>query len=148
MQRRVAVAERLAVGDVLTGVQDAFRSGASALAVPGGQMDNVLAERTDAPLGAVSGMSYAAALGSGTRPGAQGPSRNGPAGRQATATQGAGLRQDYAAFLTPVRSTDAPAREVVTVLNSNIDPVAKGIRDVTLQHTRYGVTVFSHMRHV
>ncbi|KAL3234656.1 hypothetical protein MRX96_022620 [Rhipicephalus microplus] len=109
-------------------------------------MDTVVAEKMDAPLGAVSGMSYAAALGSGMRPRAQGPSRNGPTELQATATQGAGLRQDYVAFLTPVGSTDAPAREVVRVLKSNIDPVAKGIRDVTLRHTRYGVTVFSHMR--
>ncbi|KAL3243007.1 hypothetical protein MRX96_020686 [Rhipicephalus microplus] len=75
MQRRVAVSERPAVRDVLTGVQGAFVSGASALAVPGGQMDNVVAERTDAPLGPVSGMSYAVALGSGTRPEAQGPSK-------------------------------------------------------------------------
>ncbi|KAL3227356.1 hypothetical protein MRX96_048778 [Rhipicephalus microplus] len=144
MQRRVAVAERPAVGDVLSGVPGAFRSGASALAVPGGQVDNVGAESTDAPLEAGRGMSYAAALGSGTRPGAQGSSRNGHAGLQATTTQGAGLRQDYVAFLTPVGSTDTPAREVVRVLKSNIDPVAKGIRDVTLRHTRYGVTVFSH----
>ncbi|KAL3235453.1 hypothetical protein MRX96_048309, partial [Rhipicephalus microplus] len=144
MQRRVAVAERPAVGDVLSGVAGAFRSGASAWAVPGGQVDNVGAKRTDAPLEAGRGMSYAAALGSGTRPGAQGSSRNGPAGLQATTTQGAGLRQDYVAFLTPVGSTDAPAREVVRVLKSNIDPVAKGIRDVTLRHARYGVTVFSH----
>ncbi|KAL3212311.1 hypothetical protein MRX96_051867 [Rhipicephalus microplus] len=138
------LAERPAVGDVLSGVAGAFRSGASALAVQGGQVDNVGAERTDAPLGAGRGMSYAAALGSGTRPGAQGSSRNGPAGLQAATTQGAGLRQDNVAFLTLIGSTDAPAREVVRVLKSNIDPVAKGIRDVTLRHTRYGVTVFSH----
>ncbi|KAH7963997.1 hypothetical protein HPB51_027767 [Rhipicephalus microplus] len=143
MQRRVAVAERPAVVDVLSGEPGAFRSGASALAVPGSQVDNVGAENTNAPHGAGSGMSYAAALGSGTRLGAQGSSRNGPAGLQATMTQGAGLRQDYVAFLTLVGSTDAPAREVVRVLKSNIDPVAKGIRDVTLRHTRYGVTVFS-----
>ncbi|KAH8036386.1 hypothetical protein HPB51_000168 [Rhipicephalus microplus] len=136
MQRRVAVAERPAVGDVLSGVAGAFRSGASALAVPGGQVDTVGAERTDAPLGVGRGMSYAAALGSGTRTGAQESSRNGPAGLQATTTQGAGLRQDYVAFVTPVGSTDALAREVVLVLKSNIDPVAKGIRDVTLRHTR------------
>ncbi|KAH7986112.1 hypothetical protein HPB51_026710 [Rhipicephalus microplus] len=64
MQRRVAVAESPAVRDVLTGVQGAFVSGASALAVPGGQMDNVVAERMNALLGLVSGMNYAVALGS------------------------------------------------------------------------------------
>ncbi|KAH7944702.1 hypothetical protein HPB51_028581 [Rhipicephalus microplus] len=57
--------------------------------------------------------------------GSSGPSRNGPAGLQATATKGAGLPLGYVAFLTPVESTDGPAREVMRVLKSNIDPVAK-----------------------
>ncbi|KAL3247592.1 hypothetical protein MRX96_057017 [Rhipicephalus microplus] len=146
MQRRVTVAGILAVGDVLTGVPGALRCGAGALAISGGPIETVVGERTAAPLGAVSGMSYAAALGSGTRPGAKGPSRSGPAGPQGTVAQGAGLRQDYVASLTPVRSTNAQAREVARVLKSNINLVAKGIRHVTLRHTRYGVTVFSHKR--
>ncbi|KAL3183343.1 hypothetical protein MRX96_000317 [Rhipicephalus microplus] len=96
--------------------------------------------------GVAGGVSYTAALGSGVTSGIRGPSRNGPLGPQGVATPGAALRQDHVAFLTQVGNTENPARDVARTLKSNIDPVAKGINDVTLRHTRYGVTVFSHIK--
>ncbi|KAH7933456.1 hypothetical protein HPB49_012602 [Dermacentor silvarum] len=44
-------------------------------------------------------------------------------------------------FLTPTSQTDRPARDVVRLLKTNIDPAAK---DISLHYTRYGVTVFSN----
>ncbi|KAL3185733.1 hypothetical protein MRX96_028636 [Rhipicephalus microplus] len=79
-------------------------------------------------------------LGSGATPGIQGPSRNGPSGPQGATAQSTGLQQDHVAFLTPVESMDFPAKDVARIRNLNIDPVAKGIRDVTLQHTRVTVS--------
>ncbi|KAL3199004.1 hypothetical protein MRX96_044103 [Rhipicephalus microplus] len=80
------------------------------------------------------GMSYAVALGSGAASGIQRPSGNSPSGPQGVTAPGAGRRQDQVAFLMPVGSTDYAARDVTRILKANIDPVAKGIRDVTLRH--------------
>lgn len=48
------------------------------------------------------------------------------------------------AFLTPATQTTTPARDVLRLLKTNIDPVTKGITDVVLRHTRYGVTVLTN----
>ncbi|KAH7933746.1 hypothetical protein HPB49_016700 [Dermacentor silvarum] len=53
---------------------------------------------------------------------------------------------DHVAFLTPTCQTDAPARDVVRLLKTNIDPAAKDIKDVSLRFTRYGVTVFTNQK--
>ncbi|XP_070384940.1 uncharacterized protein [Dermacentor albipictus] len=86
--------------------------------------------------------SYAAALRSGgfldagAAPVAPGGAARGPAQPL----------HDHVCFLTPTAQTTAPARDVVRLLKANIDPAAKGIKDVSLRHTRYGVTVFSDIK--
>ncbi|KAH7985229.1 hypothetical protein HPB52_024245 [Rhipicephalus sanguineus] len=91
-------------------------------------------------------LSYAAILGSGARPGAPGAAQPVPLGPDTAGGPGIALRHDHVAFLTLVGTTEAPARDVVRLLKTNIDPAAKGINDVTLRYTRYGVTVFSNTR--
>ncbi|KAH6940820.1 hypothetical protein HPB50_007822 [Hyalomma asiaticum] len=53
---------------------------------------------------------------------------------------------EHVAFLTPTGRTESPARDVIRLLKSNIDPAAEEMRDVTLRSTRCGVTVFSRTR--
>ncbi|XP_065305844.1 uncharacterized protein [Dermacentor albipictus] len=77
--------------------------------------------------------SYAAALRSGgfldagAAPVAPGGAARGPAQPL----------HDHVCFLTPTAQTTAPARDVVRLLKANIDPAAKGIKDVSLRHTRW-----------
>ncbi|KAH7963923.1 hypothetical protein HPB52_023796 [Rhipicephalus sanguineus] len=80
------------------------------------------------------------------RSGAPGAAQPVPLGPGTAGGPGMALRHDHVAFLTPVGTTEAPARDVVRLLKTNIDPVAKGINDVTFRYTRYGVTVFSNTR--
>ncbi|KAH6941539.1 hypothetical protein HPB50_019494 [Hyalomma asiaticum] len=41
--------------------------------------------------------------------------------------------QQHVAFLTPSNQTAAPARDVLRLLKTNIDPASKAITDVTLR---------------
>ncbi|KAH7962429.1 hypothetical protein HPB52_016030 [Rhipicephalus sanguineus] len=54
--------------------------------------------------------------------------------------------QEHVAFVTPIVPSATPARDSLRLLKDNIDPVAHNIRDVTLRHTRYGLTVFARTR--
>ncbi|KAL3247575.1 hypothetical protein MRX96_057001 [Rhipicephalus microplus] len=85
--------------------------------------------------------SYAAALaGSGPRALAQ--SRGPGVGESGASVP----RRDHehAAFLTPSAQTTTKARDVLRLLKTNIDPASKGITDIVLRYTRYGLTVFSN----
>ncbi|KAH7944869.1 hypothetical protein HPB49_001370 [Dermacentor silvarum] len=57
----------------------------------------------------------------------------------------AGYRREHAhiKFLTPIAPSSAPARDVATLLSANLDPVTVGIGDVSMNHTRHGITVFT-----
>ncbi|KAH7965996.1 hypothetical protein HPB49_012540 [Dermacentor silvarum] len=57
----------------------------------------------------------------------------------------AGYRREHAhiMFLTPIAPSSAPARDVATLLSANLDPVTVGIGDVSMKHTRHGITVFT-----
>ncbi|XP_070384958.1 uncharacterized protein [Dermacentor albipictus] len=76
--------------------------------------------------------SYAAALRSrglldaGAAPGA-------PGGAGAAPAQ---PLHDHVCFLTRTAETTTPAGDVVRLLKTNIDPATKGIREVSLRHTR------------
>ncbi|KAH8027384.1 hypothetical protein HPB51_005010 [Rhipicephalus microplus] len=143
----VMVAERPPVGDILEGLAVATAGRPAAVpAGPGVQGVTGTATMGHPVSGIAGGVSYAAALGSRATSTVQGPSRNGPSGPQGAGAPGAVLRQDYVAFLTLDGSTENPARDVVRILKLNIDRVAMSIKDVTLRHTRYGVTVFSHIK--
>ncbi|KAH7963917.1 hypothetical protein HPB52_023790 [Rhipicephalus sanguineus] len=146
LQRRVIVAERLVVGDLLAGVSAARPHYYAGLATPGGPLAAGPGGGFPTAPGTPGGLSYAAALCSGERPGAPAAAPPGFLGPGNVAGPSAPSRQDHVAFLTPVVATDAPARDVVRLLKTNIDPVAKEIRDVTLHYTRCGVTVFSTNR--
>ncbi|KAH8037682.1 hypothetical protein HPB51_015727 [Rhipicephalus microplus] len=147
LQIQVLAVERPRVGDVFGGLVTARAVGPAAVLVERGFQVATSTAATGPPVsGVAGGMSYAAVLGSGATSGIQGSSRKGPSRFQGPAASGAGLRQDYMVFLTPVGSTDDPARDVAMILKWNIDPVAKGIRDVTLRPTRYAITVFSHKK--
>ncbi|KAH7962718.1 hypothetical protein HPB52_017645 [Rhipicephalus sanguineus] len=85
-------------------------------------------------------MSYAAALRAGV-PAAPASSRTddvAPASGQPL--------HEHVAFVTPIAPSATPARDSLRLLKENIDPVAHNIRDVTLRHTRYGLTVFARTR--
>ncbi|KAH8036390.1 hypothetical protein HPB51_000172 [Rhipicephalus microplus] len=85
--------------------------------------------------------SYAAAL-TGSSPGAAAQARGPGVG-----VSGAPVPRpdhEHPAFLTPSAQTTTPAREVLRLLKTNIDPASKGITDIVLRHTRYGLTVFSN----
>ncbi|KAH7933597.1 hypothetical protein HPB49_014199 [Dermacentor silvarum] len=85
-------------------------------------------------------LSYAAALRSGLPLGAgAAPGTTGGA-----AEEPARPVHEHVVFLTPTSQTDRPARDVVRLLKTNIDPAAKDIKDISLHYTRYGVTVFSN----
>ncbi|KAH6941172.1 hypothetical protein HPB50_014591 [Hyalomma asiaticum] len=115
--------------------------------LPGAVAADLSARRADAP-GPVpaapqGALSYAAVL-AGPGAAAGGPRLPGrePAGEVIPE-----VRQEqhqHVAFLTPTSQTAAPARDVLRLLKTNIDPASKGIKDVTLRHTRYGLTVFSN----
>ncbi|KAH7987085.1 hypothetical protein HPB52_024530 [Rhipicephalus sanguineus] len=89
--------------------------------------------------------SYAAAL-TGAHCGA--PSSHGAqiTDPDAVATSAPAARQEHqhVAFLTPTAPTTTPAQDVLRLLKTNIDPASNGIADVTLRHTRYGLTVFTN----
>ncbi|KAH7963705.1 hypothetical protein HPB52_022443 [Rhipicephalus sanguineus] len=53
---------------------------------------------------------------------------------------------EHGAFVTPIAPSATPARDPLRLLKANIDPMTHDIRDLTLQHTRYGLTVFAHSR--
>ncbi|KAH7952869.1 hypothetical protein HPB49_002031 [Dermacentor silvarum] len=98
-----------------------------------------LGGRSVAPTsGPPGGLSYAAVLGAG------------PAHARAGHPVGVAARapslptHNHVAFLTPIAQTTAPARDVLRLLKTNIDPGAKHIKDISLHHTRYGLTVFSN----
>ncbi|KAH6936114.1 hypothetical protein HPB50_013429 [Hyalomma asiaticum] len=115
--------------------------------LPGAVAADLSARRADAP-GPVpaapqGALSYAAVL-AGPGAAAGGPRLPGrePAGEVIPE-----VRQEqhqHVAFLTPKSQTAAPARDVLRLLKTNIDPASKGIKDVTLRHTRYRLTVFSN----
>ncbi|KAH7933573.1 hypothetical protein HPB49_014028 [Dermacentor silvarum] len=87
--------------------------------------------------GPPGGLSYAAVLGAG------------PAHSRVGQPDGAAARapsqqaHNHVAFLTPTAQTTTLARDVLRLLKTNIDPGAKHIKDISLHHTRYGLTVFS-----
>ncbi|XP_065302956.1 uncharacterized protein [Dermacentor albipictus] len=94
------------------------------------------------PAGAPAGrMDYAAALRAGLAP-AVGAASAGPGGAVAAGAEVAGpvAQHKHVAFLTPVATTQTPARDVLRLLKTNVDPTAKDIRDVTLRQTRYRST--------
>ncbi|XP_065281978.1 uncharacterized protein [Dermacentor albipictus] len=82
-------------------------------------------------------MDYAAALRTGLAPSA-GAARGGPGAVAAAAAVAGrpGALHKHVAFLTPVSTTATPARDVLRLLKSKVDPRAQNIRDVTLHHTR------------
>ncbi|KAH6920328.1 hypothetical protein HPB50_028686 [Hyalomma asiaticum] len=144
LQRRVLVAERTPVGDILGGLVAAPPAvGPAPAGFPAGP--GVQVARGAGPA-VTSVPTYAAVVRAGGPAGVPGAGPSGPAGLVGAAAPGtvSGVRHEHAAFLTPVGATEAPARDVVRLLKANIDPVAKDIRDVTLRHTRYGVTVFTN----
>ncbi|KAH8021082.1 hypothetical protein HPB51_012366 [Rhipicephalus microplus] len=146
LKRQVMVAERPPVGDILENLAVATAGGPAAVpAGPGIHEVTGTATMGHPVSGVAGGVSYTAALGSGVTSGIRGPSRNGPLGPQRVATLGAALRQDHVAFLTQVGNTENPARDVARTLKSNIDPVAKGINDVTLRHTRVRVSFWERV---
>ncbi|KAH8038044.1 hypothetical protein MRX96_057021 [Rhipicephalus microplus] len=51
---------------------------------------------------------------------------------------------EHLAFLTPSAQTTTPARDVLQLLKTNIDPASKGTTDIVLRHTRYGPAVFAN----
>ncbi|KAH7963062.1 hypothetical protein HPB52_019460 [Rhipicephalus sanguineus] len=85
-------------------------------------------------------MSYAAALRAGV-PAAPASSRP----DDIALASGQSLHE-HVAFVTPIAPSATPARDSLRLLKENIDPVANNIRDVTLRHTRYGLTVFARTR--
>ncbi|XP_070383359.1 uncharacterized protein [Dermacentor albipictus] len=133
LRRRLAVAEaRL---DGLAGSVDGpGRAGRGPAAPAGG---------VPAPSGAggsagspAGRMDYAAALRAGLAPSA-GADCGGPGGAAAAdaeAGRPGALHKDVT-FLTPVSTIATPARDVLRLQKSNVDPHAKNIRDVTLHHT-------------
>ncbi|KAH7963060.1 hypothetical protein HPB52_019458 [Rhipicephalus sanguineus] len=134
--KRVMVAERPAVRDLLAGVPAARPHDYAGLATSGGNLAAGPGGGVPTASGPPGGLSYAAALGSGARPGASVTAPPGFFGPGNVVGPGAPSRQDHVAFLTPVGATDAPARDVLRLLKTNIDPVAKDIRGVTLRNTR------------
>ncbi|KAH6920326.1 hypothetical protein HPB50_028684 [Hyalomma asiaticum] len=145
LQRRALAAEhRPPVGDVVGGGPAPVAIG---LAVRGGPGPVAAAgSSVAAGLGAARGPTYAAVLSSGVQAGPPGSGPNGPAGTAGQRGSAPPEAHDHVAFLTPTARTESPARDVMRLIKSNIDPVAEEIRDVTLRSTRYGVTVFSHTR--
>lgn len=146
LQRRALAAEhRPPVGDVVGGGPVPVAMG---LAVRGGPgpVAEAAGSSAAAGSGAARGPTYAAVLSSGVQAGPPGSGLNGPvaaAGQRGPAPPEA---HDHVAFLTPTARTESPARDVMRLIKTNIDPVAEEIRDVTLRGTRYGVTVFSNTR--
>ncbi|KAH8036487.1 hypothetical protein HPB51_000683 [Rhipicephalus microplus] len=142
LQRQALVAELPPVGDILGGLAAAPAVGPAHAVLTAGPGVQVAMGAT--PIGpAVPGVpSYAAVVRADGPAGVPGAGPAGPAGLVGAAPgRVSGVRHEHVAFLTPVGATEAPARDVVRLLKANIDPVAKDIRDVTLRHTRYGVTV-------
>ncbi|KAL3203841.1 hypothetical protein MRX96_041683 [Rhipicephalus microplus] len=148
LKRQVLVAERPPVGDILGGLAAAPAVGPAHAVLAAGPGVQVATGAT--PTGPVvpvvpGAPSYAAVVRAGGPAGIPGAGPAGPAGLVGAAPgRVSGVRHEHVAFLTPVGATEAPARDVVRLLKTNIDPVAKDIRDVTLRHTRYGVTVFTN----
>ncbi|KAH7985449.1 hypothetical protein HPB51_026824 [Rhipicephalus microplus] len=145
LQRQVLVAERPPVGDILGGLAAAPAVGPAHAVLAAGPGVQVATGAT--PTGPVvpGAPSYAAVVRAGGPAGISGAGPAGPAGLVGAApSRVSGIRHEHVAFLTQVGATEAPARDVVRLLKANIDPVAKDIRDVTLRHTRYGVTVFTN----
>ncbi|KAH6941182.1 hypothetical protein HPB50_014601 [Hyalomma asiaticum] len=141
LQRRVLGAERAPVGDILGGL--VAPPAVAPAEFPAGPGVRVAGGAGPAVAGVPT---YAAVVRAGGPAGVPGVGPVGPAGPVGTAAPGAvpGARHEHVAFLTPVGATETPARDVVRLLKANIDPVANDIRDVTLRHTRYGVTVFTN----
>ncbi|XP_070382702.1 uncharacterized protein [Dermacentor albipictus] len=89
------------------------------------------------PVGVPAGrMDYAAALRAGLVSSAS-AARAGPGGAVMAGAEvaGPGAQHKHVAFLTPVATTQTPARDVLRLLKANVDPTDKDIRDVTLRHT-------------
>ncbi|KAH7942566.1 hypothetical protein HPB49_025354 [Dermacentor silvarum] len=81
-------------------------------------------------------MDYAAALKAGITPAAD--AARGGTGVAAGAVVGQSVpTHEHVAFLTPMAT---PARDVLRLLKTNIDPHAKNIKDLSLHHTRCGLT--------
>ncbi|KAL3221565.1 hypothetical protein MRX96_005057 [Rhipicephalus microplus] len=132
-------------GDILGGLAAAPAVGPAHAVLTAGP--GVQVEMGATPMGpAVPGVpSYAAVVRAGGPVGVPGAGPAGPVGHVGAAPgMVSGVRHEHVAFLTPVGAPEVPARDVVRLLKANIDPVAKDIRDVTLRHTRYGVTVFTN----
>ncbi|KAH7963996.1 hypothetical protein HPB51_027766 [Rhipicephalus microplus] len=145
LQRQALVAERPPVGDILGGLAAAPAVGPAHAVLTAGP--GVQVARGAMPMGpAVTGVpSYAAVVRAGGPAGVPGAGLAGPAGLVGAGPgMVSGVRHEHVAFLTPFGATEAPAQDVVRLLKANVDPVAKVIRDVTLRHTRYGVTVFTN----
>ncbi|KAL3203836.1 hypothetical protein MRX96_041678 [Rhipicephalus microplus] len=145
LQRQALVAERPPIGDILGGLAAAPAVDPAHAVLAAGPGVQVATGAT--PTGpAVPGVpSYAAVVRAGGPAGIPVAGPAGPAGLVGAAPgRVSGVRHEHVSFLTPVGATEAPARDVVRLLKTNIDPVAKDIRDGTLRHTRYGVTVFTN----
>ncbi|XP_070384980.1 uncharacterized protein [Dermacentor albipictus] len=132
-QRRLAVLEA-GLGDpaaMATGPGPAGHGAAApagAAAAPSG---------AGGPAGVPAGrMDYVAALRAGLVPSAS-AARAGPGGAVVAGAEvaGPGAQHKHVAFLTPVATTQTPARDVPRLLKANVDPTDKDIRDVTLRHT-------------
>ncbi|XP_070382676.1 uncharacterized protein [Dermacentor albipictus] len=141
LRLRLAVAEAR-LGGLVVSVDGLERGGRGPAVLAGGvSAPSAAGGSAGSPAGR---MDYAAALRTGLAPSA-GAARGGPGAVAAAAAAAGrpGALHKHVAFLTPVSTTATPARDVLRLLKSKVDPRAQNIRDVTLHHTRYGLTVFT-----
>ncbi|KAH6940821.1 hypothetical protein HPB50_007823 [Hyalomma asiaticum] len=108
--------------------------------LPGAVAADLSTRRADAPglvpAAAQGALSYAAVL-AGPGAAARGPRLPGrePAGEVIPEVWQE--QHQHVAFLTPTSQTAAPARDVLRLRKTNIDPASKGITDVTLLDKKY-----------
>ncbi|XP_070384977.1 uncharacterized protein [Dermacentor albipictus] len=136
LRERLAVAEAR-LGGLVVSVDGLERGGRGPAVLAGGvSAPSAAGGSAGSPAGR---MDYAAALRTGLAPSA-GAARGGPGAVAAAAAAAGrpGALHKHVAFLTPVSTTATPARDVLRLLKSKVDPRAQNIRDVTLHHTRFG----------
>ncbi|XP_065305845.1 uncharacterized protein [Dermacentor albipictus] len=135
LRERLAVAEAR-LGGLVVSVDGLERGGRGPAVLAGGvSAPSAAGGSAGSPAGR---MDYAAALRTGLAPSA-GAARGGPGAVAAAAAAAGrpGALHKHVAFLTPVSTTATPARDVLRLLKSKVDPRAQNIRDVTLHHTRW-----------
>ncbi|XP_070384953.1 Golgi-associated RAB2B interactor protein 3-like [Dermacentor albipictus] len=133
MRRRLAVAEARLDGPAVATTAPGL-AGRGLAAPAGGITAPSGAGGASGSAGAPAGrMDYAAALKAGIAP-AAGAACGGPGGAAvASAAPGRpGAPHKHVAFLTPVGASATPARDVLRLLKTNVDPHVKDIRDVKL----------------